>query len=394
MSTAALDQLEASLAASGQYENNKDAAAAATRDFFVARKGVPPTADAISLHFLVRSYSRLEIPDTATQGVLEEAFYELTLAGMFARYRGESETHFARAEAIKNLMSNAFYDAEYSFLSGLSGAELEKKLACDTCYEDVNKMLQQDTATAFALIGTGFDLAQSMGGTIDTKRRYDFLMKCHFALYSVALASGKRPYYHTALALGKYLKGESGPYSSLKMWSHFHDGNIRMSLGFYEGGGTTQYDAAKLEYEGGLNAATAMGLNYAIMTMQEKMGTVHSYLKEPALANQFFDASEATSHDSDIKPFLADRNQVSGLIGLGNSAFESAAPGDDSAYGIAEKYYRAASELANQINYAANEKIALRSLARLYEKWGKPPDAALVSQMAEAVKCGFDYDYR
>ena len=74
-------------------------------------------------------------------------------------------------------------------------------------------------------------------------------------------------------------------------------------------------------------------------------------------------------------------------------AFEGAA-GDNAAYAKATDYYKAACALANEISCAANEKIALRSLARLYEKWGKSPDAALISQMAGAVNCGFDYDYK
>ncbi len=393
MSINRLDELEKEIAVSQNYGGRSQEVADAVSDYFLSLKGQVPLNPQIQAYILSRSYTALDAPaDGASDSELEEAFYELTLRGMFARLRGEPENEFIKAEAKSKALGNPFYETEYAFLSQLSGENLERKLACDLCYEKINLALSRSSEEGFGLIGTGRSLAGQLN---DVKRDLDLFSKCHYALYSLPLAPGTKPYYHLGLSLGQYLEDKSGNYHSLRMWTAFHDGNININLGFYHEENPEQsYRQALADFEKALDIADQSGLNYARMTLTERLATAQTYLGEYQEAENNFAASRALGKALQVKIWLASQNEVRCLLGLGDLTFYSGSKNDDTASEKAAELYKAALELANKIGDPVNQKIAARSLARLYHTRGKSHDATQVDMIARSSKFGFDYSYQ
>ncbi len=383
-----LQSLENDLSTTHDYEGKKNEVADAVKSAFLGDKGPEPGDDDLVQHFLLRSYAKIDIDITDAENSrndLEEAFYEHTGLALYQRYAGqtaEADALFTEAEELADLLADSFVSTQYTYLSGLTGTNLSKKLMCERSYETVNQLLASDPIEAVARIGTGLSLA---GDVQDTKRELDLLGKCQYVLYE----SLQEKFPHVGLSLGRYLQTQAPEYEIARLWSSFHTGNIYIDLGNAAGdsqAAQSYFQSARNSYDVALDLALKHGFSYAIMTMYERLGVANKRLKNYNLAMQNYNDSLVMAESPDIKPWLTTKNRVRCLIGLGNVAFASAAAPDEEAdYLAADEYYRQARQLANQVNYRVNEKIALLSLEKLYTEWGKTTEAGHYGTLAQAI---------
>lgn len=356
-----LQQLETNLSKSGKYEDEKNEAAARVRDFFLAMKDPEPDDEAMVSHYLCKPYFNLYIDisqprEDIPRNDLEEAFYEYLDMALFARYRNQtdaSEEFFDKAKQIRDKLNDTFIDAYHDFIDGLGDAQVPLKLKLDMCYDLINKELEKDRESGMRRIGTALSLADMLA---DAKRKLDLLSKCQYVLYE------GEDVLHTGLSLGEYILSEAANYATVKIWTHFHNGNIWLDL--------AKNDPAKKEYETAMQLAEKNQFDYAIMTMHERLGLVNCKMGQHTQARQHYDKSLQSVKTEFTKPWLMVKNRVRCLIGLGLVELETARTQTETerkpSCRWAENYFRQAADLAERINYRANEAVALSNLGDLH----------------------------
>ncbi|NIR47891.1 hypothetical protein GWO43_05510 [candidate division KSB1 bacterium] len=380
-----LDALESELKTSMDFEGKKRDAASIAKAYFLERKGRDPTDDEMNEHFLQKWHSKIAvdlsnrpISDLYSVNDLEESFFDLISHALYSRFKQDSDvsnSHFSKAKKIANILNNSFITNQYDYAIKLDSAALKKKLKTDRCYELVNQTVANDRNRGIALIGTGLSLADSNN---DTKRLLDLHAKCQYVLYEIENCP------HVAMSLGKYLLSESPNYHALAGWTHFHNGNIWLDL--------ENPQAAKEEFEGGIEWAIQAGFPYAQMTLYERLGLACKNLNKLNLAQQHYEDSLTIGATEEIKPWLVSKNEVRCYIGLGLIQYETAlnpsGSGQDATSQLAEDYFKRALEIANQVNYVANQAAALSSLGDLQRlKAGDTdPDAKRYHKLAYQIK--------
>ncbi len=369
--------LENELTQTLAYDAKKDEVAELVEDYFTEKGGAEPTDAEMNAHFLQRHYFKVNIDpadDTLSTNELEEAFYELISSALFSRFKDksvEANEFFARAAKIATRLNDAFLSKQHTFAKGLAGENLKKKLKAERCYELVNQTLAANKDKGVELTGAGLALADAIN---DERRVLDFLSKCLYVLYE--FENSKR----VAMSLGHYLLSKTDGYATLKNWTRFHIGNIRMDFQEYQG--------AKDEYEQALDWALQTGFPYATMTMYERLALASLRLNKFSLAEQYYDDSLLTGQTQGIDPEMALKNEIRCLIGLGNIQYKQATGNEKNAKcKLADDLFKQALQRTNQVNYPTNKKVALMNLSELYKLWhgDNDPDAITFRELAEQI---------
>lgn len=356
-----LEEFESKLSNSEDYEQEKNAAAAHVKEYFLSQKTPAPNDEELVCHYLRKPYFSLQVDVSPSQkdsarNDLEEAFYEWLDMALFARYRKQAndlKEFLAKAKDIKDNLTDPFIEAYYDFINQLNDAQVVVKLQLEMCYELINKDLEKDKETGIKRIGTALSLSDALH---DPKRTLDLLYKCQYVLYE------SEDFQHTSLSLGRYILAEAVNYETVKIWAHFHNGNILLDL--------EKNDLAKKEYDEAIQLAEKKQLGYAIMTMNERLGLVHRKMGQHEQAKNCYEKSLQSVKAEFVKPWLVLKNRVRCLIGLGLIELETA--GKQSGLDRkrlcrwAENHFRQAADLAERINYSANEAVALSNLGNLH----------------------------
>lgn len=343
-----------------------------------------PREEQIKGHFLSKQYFYSDnIPDEGdlSDHELEEMFFELTDRALFATYRGKTqlaEQHFATAKIIADELNDGFLKTQLATMQEMTKdkGKLKKKLICDFCYEQINKMFAKSADEAQKKIG----LSRSFASEIkDAKRELDVSIKILYLLYS----SDEEILWPIGIALSREIQknAKAAGYETNLIWALFHEGNINISLGNKQRK-ADQPDADKARgyfseakncFEAALELSIKKEFDYATMTMQERLGLVNNRLGMFNIARSNLNKSLNIGEFGEIKKdWLVLKNKVRCLIGLGNIDLDHAhLNGDD----------KEALELARQINYSGNEKAALKSLIEVCEARGEEDEKNCLLQL-------------
>jgi len=357
-----------------------------------------PPEEHLKAHFLSKHYFYSDnILDEGELSAhdMEEMFFELTDRALFASYRGDTELaeqHFESAGIIADELNDGFLNDQLSSLQAIvkNKASLKKKLICDSCYEQVNKMLARNVDEAHRLIALTRAFAIAIK---DRKRELDVLIKTLYLVY----ASDDEALFPAGILLSRYIQQQEPEYETSTIWALFHEGNINISLGNNQRTAAQPNNEkarqffleAKNCFEKALELAIKKQFDYATMTMYERLGLTHNRLELFNLARANFNESLNIGKFGVIrKDWLILKNKVRCLIGLGNVHLDCGRlNGEDKEMQLsdAESYFKDALELAQQINYIGNVSIALRSLVEVCETRGDKDATHCLSKYADSL---------
>ena len=148
----------------------------------------------------------------------------------------------------------------------------------------------------------------------------------------------------------------------LKVWCHFHCGNVLIE-------NKNIPDDSRKEFAAALEIALASDNHFATMTMNERLGLVAARDNMPATAFSYYDRAASLGQNRGIQRLWAWQCEVRFLIGIGNIYLAKAEKASGAAKAEACKqgqdYYNRAIEMASLIGYVDNKRVAQRNLTEL-----------------------------
>ncbi|MFQ5677543.1 MAG: hypothetical protein ACE5G1_16760, partial [bacterium] len=365
-------QLEQELSKSRNYDARKNDAVKVIGEHFKMKADGYPTDAEVKKHFIKKWYTytdiNLKILSHYSLSVLSDSFYQFVDKALFAlhqRNTAEATNLFAKAEQIANHLKNTFMIDYLNFARALSGEDLGKKLQAETYYERVNTTLAEDVQKGIELIATGLALTDQIS---DMKRTLDFLGKCQYVLYNCETLP------HSAMSLGHYLISQTSHYQELQLWSHFHNGNIWLGFDLNIEKKFTNNQAAKQAFQAALKLANALCFQTARMVLNERLAITCRRESDFPAARQYFEDSLGIGRSADIPHTVILQNTVRCLTGLGILDYLTAKNGHEEKETLcqsAEKHFKQAAKLANELRYYDNQAAALSNLGNLYRFWNK-----------------------